>query len=140
MLLCSCLAFPHCCNCYLMKAVSCDEAFLDITDLECEDPEHLASSIREEIFETTRCTASVGIAGNMLMARMATRIAKPNGQYHTTPERVCFGLHHYPEVFLFILSSCISWLADVIMMLTPAYFDFKSKSLVAHVAIGVSFP
>ena len=123
-----------------MKAVSCDEAFLDITDLECEDPERLASSIREEIFETTRCTASVGIAGNMLMARMATRTAKPNGQYHITPERVCFGLHYHPEIFIFILSSCMTWLDGVIVMLTPAYFDFTSKSLVAYVAIGASFP
>jgi len=74
-----------------MQAVSCDEAFLDVTDSEVEDPKLLASSIREEIHKTTGCTASAGIAGNMLMARIATRTAKPNGHYHITPEKVCSG-------------------------------------------------
>jgi DNA repair protein REV1 len=86
----------QCCNCYLIiQAVSCDEAFLDVTHSKVEDPELLASSIRKEIYETTGCTASAGIAGNMLIARIATRTAKPNGQYHITPERVCFGVFCY---------------------------------------------
>jgi nucleotidyltransferase/DNA polymerase involved in DNA repair len=86
----------QCCNCYLIiQAVSCDEAFLDVTHSKVEDPELLASSIRKEIYETTGCRASAGIAGNMLIARIATRTAKPNGQYHITPERVCFGVFCY---------------------------------------------
>lgn len=68
--------------------MSCDEAFLDVTNLEGEDPEHLASTIRKEIFETTGCTASAGIAGNMLLARLATRNAKPEGQFHISPDKV----------------------------------------------------
>ncbi|KAK4284534.1 hypothetical protein QN277_001353 [Acacia crassicarpa] len=75
-------------KCNKVQAVSCDEAFLEVTVAEGEDPELLASSIRKEIFEATRCTASVGIAGNMLMARIATKTAKPNGQYYITPEMV----------------------------------------------------
>ncbi|XP_052725582.1 DNA repair protein REV1 isoform X3 [Vigna angularis] len=75
-------------HCNKVQAVSCDEAFLDVTDSEVEDPKLLASSIREEIYKTTGCTASAGIAGNMLMARIATRTAKPNGQYHITTEKV----------------------------------------------------
>ncbi|XP_014520837.1 DNA repair protein REV1 isoform X1 [Vigna radiata var. radiata] len=75
-------------HCNKVQAVSCDEAFLDVTDLEVEDPKLLASSIREEIYKTTGCTASAGIAGNMLMARIATRTAKPNGQYYITTEKV----------------------------------------------------
>ncbi|KAG2375417.1 DNA repair protein [Vigna angularis] len=74
-------------HCNKVQAVSCDEAFLDVTDSEVEDPKLLASSIREEIYKTTGCTASAGIAGNMLMARIATRTAKPNGQYHITTEK-----------------------------------------------------
>lgn len=54
-----------------------------------EDPQILASRIRKEVMETTRCTASAGIAGNMLMARLATRTAKPDGQFFIPPERVC---------------------------------------------------
>lgn len=76
----------------MVQAVSCDEAYLEVTVSESEDPELLASSIREEIFETTGCTASAGIAGNMLMARIATKTAKPNGQYHITPEMVWLGV------------------------------------------------
>lgn len=72
-----------------LQAVSCDEAFLDTTYLEGEDPEILASKIRKEIFETTGCTASTGIAANMLMARLATRTAKPNGQCYIPPQKVC---------------------------------------------------
>ncbi|KAL2349558.1 hypothetical protein Fmac_003558 [Flemingia macrophylla] len=75
-------------RCNKVQAVSCDEAFLDVTESKVEDPDLLASSIREEIYKTTGCTASAGIAGNMLMARIATRTAKPNGQYHITTEKV----------------------------------------------------
>ncbi|GER26090.1 DNA polymerase IV [Striga asiatica] len=67
-------------HCNKVQAVSCDEAFLDVSESEVGDPQLLASTIRKEIFETTGCTASAGIAGNMLMARLATKTAKPNGQ------------------------------------------------------------
>lgn len=68
--------------------MSCDEAFIDVTDSDFEDPQLLASIIRKEIFDTTGCTASAGIAGNMLMARLATRTAKPDGQCYIHPEKV----------------------------------------------------
>lgn len=71
-----------------MQAMSCDEAFLDVSDSEVEDPTLLASVIRNEIFNTTGCTASVGISGNMLMARLATRAAKPDGQCYIPPDKV----------------------------------------------------
>ncbi|KAL5788177.1 hypothetical protein ACOSP7_005126 [Xanthoceras sorbifolium] len=83
-------------HCKKVQAVSCDEAFLDVTDLEGEDPQLLASKIRREIFETTGCTASAGIAGNMLMARLATRSAKPDGQCFIPPEEVDEYLHQLP--------------------------------------------
>lgn len=70
--------------------MSCDEAFLDVTDSEVQDPQLLASIIRKEVFETTGCTASAGIAGNMLMARLATKTAKPNGQCYIPLEKVQF--------------------------------------------------
>ena len=62
-----------------VQPVSCDEAFLDITGL--GDPEELAAAIRDKIFSATGCTASAGISQNMLLARLATKIAKPNGQH-----------------------------------------------------------
>lgn len=58
-----------------------------MTDLDYEDPELLASTIRKEIFNSTGCTASAGIAGNMLLSRLATRTAKPDGQCYISPEK-----------------------------------------------------
>lgn len=55
-----------------------------------DDPQLFATEIRKEIYETTRCTASAGVAGNMLMARLATRKAKPNGQCYISYEMVPF--------------------------------------------------
>ncbi|GAB4852853.1 hypothetical protein Ancab_017050 [Ancistrocladus abbreviatus] len=75
-------------HCNKVQAISCDEAFLDITDSEEKDPAVLASVIRKEIFKATGCTASAGIAGNLLMARLATRSAKPDGQCYIPPEKV----------------------------------------------------
>ncbi len=47
-----------------IEAVSCDELLVDLTDVLNEtgaSPLQFASILREEIFEKTRCTASVGI-------------------------------------------------------------------------------
>lgn len=38
--------------------------------------------------ETTGCSASAGIGGTMLIARLATRVAKPAGQFHISAEKV----------------------------------------------------
>ncbi|KAJ0798281.1 putative DNA-directed DNA polymerase [Helianthus annuus] len=75
-------------HCNKVQAMSCDEAILDISDLDVDDPEILASLIKKEIFDATRCTASVGISNNILMARLATKSAKPNGQCYLPLEKV----------------------------------------------------
>ncbi|XP_061233880.1 DNA repair protein REV1 isoform X2 [Neopsephotus bourkii] len=74
-----------------IEAVSCDEALVDITEILSETrltPDELANAIRTEIKAQTKCTASVGMGSNILLARMATRKAKPDGQYHLKPEEV----------------------------------------------------
>lgn len=74
-----------------IEAVSCDEALVDITEILAEtklSPDDVASAIRAEIKEKTLCSASVGMGSNILLARMATRKAKPDGQYHLKPEEV----------------------------------------------------
>ncbi|KRZ93431.1 DNA repair protein REV1 [Trichinella sp. T8] len=74
-----------------LEAVSCDEMFVDLKEL-CLNtgvrPLQFASFIREEIFETTGCTASVGIGTNKLVARLATKVAKPNGQFQVLKAEV----------------------------------------------------
>ncbi|KAF4087241.1 hypothetical protein AMELA_G00093360 [Ameiurus melas] len=74
-----------------IEALSCDEALLDATSLLAElgvTPDELATAIRTDVREKTGCCASVGMSSNILLARMATRKAKPNGQYFLRPEEV----------------------------------------------------
>ncbi|MEQ2256542.1 deoxycytidyl transferase, partial [Ilyodon furcidens] len=74
-----------------IEALSCDEALIDASSLLTEvgvSPDDLAKAIRGDIEEKTGCCASVGIGSNILLARLATRKAKPNGQYFLRSEEV----------------------------------------------------
>ena len=62
-----------------VQAVSCDEAFLDLTGF--ANPEDAVARLRADIEAATGCTASAGIGPNKLLARMATKEGKPNGQF-----------------------------------------------------------
>ncbi|KAM3724200.1 DNA repair protein [Dirofilaria immitis] len=68
-----------------IRAVSCDEMYVDLESL-CKEMHitsvmEIISIIRSEILTKTGCNASVGIGNTMLAARIATRHAKPNGQF-----------------------------------------------------------
>ncbi|XP_062505261.1 DNA repair protein REV1-like isoform X2 [Corticium candelabrum] len=71
-----------------IQAVSCDEAYMDVTHIVCEgqDAGGFAEELRRDIYNKTGCNASIGIGPNILLARMATRKAKPNGQFLLTKE------------------------------------------------------
>jgi DNA polymerase-4 len=56
---------------------SIDEFQMDIADE--FSPETLAKTIQEQIQETFKITASIGIAKNCLLAKLASKINKPNG-------------------------------------------------------------
>uniref|UniRef100_A0ACD6AF46 Uncharacterized protein n=1 Tax=Avena sativa TaxID=4498 RepID=A0ACD6AF46_AVESA len=73
--------------CSKVQALSCDEAFLDMTECLDDNVEEVTQRMRNEIFGTTKCTASAGIAENRLLARLATRSAKPNGQLFISSEK-----------------------------------------------------
>jgi len=65
----------------LVEGLSLDEAFLDVTasrDL-LGDPEVIGAEIRRRIAEKTGLTASVGIAPNKLLAKIASDLHKPDG-------------------------------------------------------------
>ena len=64
--------------------MSCDEAFLELTDYaeSFDEVGQIVKQIRDEVEEKSGCTISAGVSHNMLLARMATRKAKPNGQYY----------------------------------------------------------
>uniref|UniRef100_A0A4W3GB43 DNA repair protein REV1 n=1 Tax=Callorhinchus milii TaxID=7868 RepID=A0A4W3GB43_CALMI len=74
-----------------IEAVSCDEALVDVTAILTDTrltPDEFATIIRSEIKEKTKCNASVGMGSNILLARVATGKAKPDGQYYLKPEEV----------------------------------------------------
>ena len=52
-----------------------------------ECAERVVSEIRERIHSTTQLTASAGIASNKMLAKIASDMNKPNGQYMIPPSR-----------------------------------------------------
>ena len=67
--------------------VSIDEALLEISSLiddenTVEQVQGFCESLRREIYEQTRCTVSVGVSHNVLLAKLSLRKAKPNGYFY----------------------------------------------------------
>jgi len=60
--------------------------YVDLTELilflKPLHPLTFVSLLREEIQLNTKCPCSAGLASNMLLARLATRQAKPNGEFY----------------------------------------------------------
>ncbi|KAJ7700870.1 hypothetical protein B0H17DRAFT_1046884 [Mycena rosella] len=76
-----------------LQAVSIDEALIEVTTavsrVSSADPaKDLAERIRAEVKAETGCEISIGIAHNVLLARLATRRAKPAGALHLRPSDV----------------------------------------------------
>jgi len=65
----------------LVQPLSIDEAFLDITGSQrlFGTGEEIARKIRHDILEQTGLTASVGIAPNLFLAKLASDMDKPDG-------------------------------------------------------------
>jgi DNA polymerase IV len=74
----------------LVQGLSLDEAFLDVTDSVAllGDPVTIAKWIKNRILETTSVTASVGVAPNKLVAKIASDLAKPDGLTVVTVDRI----------------------------------------------------
>ncbi|KAH9190447.1 hypothetical protein AeNC1_007581 [Aphanomyces euteiches] len=69
-----------------VQAMSCDEAYLELPKGSCGV--EVAKEIRKAIYETTKCNASVGVSYNILLARLATKHAKPNNVFEITSSNV----------------------------------------------------
>ncbi len=65
----------------LVEPLSVDEAFVDLEAAPgaAEDPRSVARRLRAEIRAATGLTASVGLAGSKLLAKIASEKAKPDG-------------------------------------------------------------
>src|SRR2546422_4354130 len=71
----------------VIEPLSLDEAYLDVSE-HPGAPGPLAQVIRGTIFRKTKLTSSAGIGPNKLIAKIASEINKPNGQFEVTPEQV----------------------------------------------------
>jgi DNA repair protein REV1 len=91
----------------LVQSVSIDEALVDVSTIchavggsdgrkasegsnyrEQAKADEIAQSLRAEVRAKTACDVSVGIGGNILLAKVALRKAKPAGQHQIKPEEV----------------------------------------------------
>ena len=65
----------------LVEGLSLDEAFLDVAASVklIGTPENMAAQIKQRILEDTSLTASVGVAENKLVAKIASDLDKPDG-------------------------------------------------------------
>lgn len=83
----------------LVEPLSLDEAFLDVTE-SCRRHDitatRLAQRLKDEIFETTRLTASAGVAATKFVAKIASDYRKPDGLTVVVPERTLEFLHPLP--------------------------------------------
>jgi len=71
----------------LVEPLSLDEAYLDVT-AHPGAPGPLAQVIRGLIFRKTRLTASAGIGPSKLVAKIASDLKKPNGQFEVKQDEV----------------------------------------------------
>jgi len=89
------------------ETYSIDEIFLDITGSHhlFGGPEHLARSIKDTVKNELGLTCTVGMGPNILMAKLASDLAKPDGFQWIGEESVPSVLEHLPVKKLWGIGS-----------------------------------
>jgi DNA polymerase IV len=74
----------------LVEPLSLDEAYLDVTENRTglATATAVAKTIRGQIREELRLTASAGVAPNKFLAKLASDVRKPDGLFVVTPDKV----------------------------------------------------
>jgi DNA polymerase-4 len=87
----------------LVQGLSLDEAFLDVTESQAAlgDAEAIAIAIKKKIVARTGVTASVGVAPNKLVAKIASDLRKPDGLVVVREDEVTALLDPLPITKLF---------------------------------------
>ena len=82
----------------LVEPLSLDEAYLDVTENSWGETlgVNVAKRLKDAIKDTTRLTASAGVAPNKFLAKIASGWKKPDGLTVVAPERVETFLHGLP--------------------------------------------
>lgn len=91
----------------LVEPLSIDEAFLDLTGMEAlaGDVYALGPKIKQAIRERTGLTASVGMAPNKFLAKLASDLRKPDGMVIIRPEEAAAAIAPLPVGRIFGLGQ-----------------------------------
>jgi len=113
-----------------VEPLSLDEAYLDVSD--CSDFQGSATLIAEEIrriiAEEVGVTASAGVAPNKFLAKVASDLNKPNGQFVITPDNVDGFVKTLPVKRIFGVGKVTNEKLDRLGIKTC--WDLQQKSLI----------
>src|SRR5262249_44441995 len=86
----------------MVEGISIDEAFLDVAGLHRVSgrPVEIAIGLRTEVMRRVGLPITVGVARTKFLAKVASRVAKPNGLLEVQPDRELAFLHPLPVQLL----------------------------------------
>jgi DNA polymerase-4 len=86
----------------MVEVASIDEAYLDITQSQLlfKSPLHLSQSIKDRILKQEELTCSIGVGPNKLIAKLGSRLRKPDGLMVIQKEEVEGMLNELPVSIL----------------------------------------
>src|SRR4051794_32987474 len=82
----------------LVEGISIDEAFLDVSGLRrvSGEPVEIAERLRRQVRDDVGLAITVGVARTKFLAKVASRVAKPDGLLVVPPEGELAFLHPLP--------------------------------------------
>lgn len=113
----------------LIEPLSLDEAYLDVTENLRGLPtaSDTAAEIRRRIFDETGLTASAGISYNKFLAKLASDMRKPNGQFVIPPQKGAEFIEGLPVAKFQGVGKVTAEKLNALDIFTGA--DLKAKSL-----------
>ena len=93
-----------------VEQISIDEAFLDVSGAErlFGSATIIGPKLRAKVLDETGLVVSVGVARTKFLAKVASRVAKPNGLVHVDPARELDFLHPLPVELIWGVGPAIA--------------------------------